>query len=71
MAKIIENHEGRRMIRLSTDDVLTVVSLYQQQLYKLQQMIDDGEAEQAAPPRSQKVRKELDGFQFYLPEDPQ
>jgi hypothetical protein len=72
MAKIIENHEGRRMIRLSTDDVLTVVSLYQQQLYQLQQMIDEGEtAMENAPPKSQKVRKELDGFQFYLPEDPQ
>ena len=67
MAKIIENHEGRRMIRLSTDDVLTVVSLYQQQLYKLQQMIDDAENEASEKP--QKVRKELDGLQFYLPED--
>ena len=66
MARIIENHEGRRMIRLSTDDVLTVVSLYQQQLYKLQQMIDDDQP----PVGSTKVRKELDGFQFYLPEDP-
>lgn len=30
MAKIIENPHGRRMIRLSVDDVFTVVSQYQQ-----------------------------------------
>lgn len=30
MAKIIENHFGRRMIRLSSDDVLMIVQQYQQ-----------------------------------------
>ena len=58
MAKIVENHQGRRMIRLSTDDVLTVVSLYQQQLYDLQAR--DFNA----------TKSKLDTFQFYLPEEP-
>lgn len=30
MAKIIENHIGRRMIRLSSDDIIMVVQQYQQ-----------------------------------------
>ncbi len=30
MAKIIENHIGRRMIRLSSDDILMVVQQYQE-----------------------------------------
>jgi hypothetical protein len=57
MARIIENHEGRRMIRLTSDDVLTVVSLYQQQLYDLRER--DYEA----------VRTKLNSHYFYLPED--
>ena len=58
MARIIENHEGRRMIRLSAEDVLTVVSLYQQQLYHLQSR------------EYQDVHKHLRQYDFYLPEDP-
>ncbi|MBY0405983.1 MAG: hypothetical protein K2X66_18920 [Cyanobacteria bacterium] len=30
MAKIIENNTGRRLIRLTPEDILSVVSLYQQ-----------------------------------------
>ena len=57
MARIIENHEGRRMVRLTVDDVLTVVSLYQQQLYDLRERDTEG------------VRRKLaEGF-IYLPED--
>lgn len=58
MAKIVENPEGRRMIRLSPDDVLTVVSLYQQQVYDLHSRACD------------EVRTRLKDFQFYLPEEP-
>jgi len=58
MARIVENHEGRRMIRLSSDDVLTVVSLYQQQMYDVSSRTADS------------VRDKLNMLQFYLPEDP-
>lgn len=30
MAKIVDNPNGRRMIRLSVDDILMIVSMYQQ-----------------------------------------
>ncbi|MCE3236750.1 MAG: hypothetical protein K0Q50_2941, partial [Vampirovibrio sp.] len=42
MARIIENHEGRRMIRLTPDDVLTVVSLYQQHIYDMRERDYEG-----------------------------
>lgn len=57
MAQIIENQEGRRMIRLSPDDVLTVVSLYQQQVYGLEQQSYEG------------IRTRLQQGQIYLPEE--
>lgn len=57
MAQIIENHEGRRMIRLTPDDILTVVSLYQQQIYDLQHRNYEG------------IRNRLQEGQIYLPED--
>jgi hypothetical protein len=57
MAQIVENHEGRRMIRLTPDDVLTVVSLYQQHLYGIEQRDYEG------------VRSRLKEGLFYLPED--
>ena len=57
MAQIIENHEGRRMIRLTPDDVLTVVSLYQQQIYDLQYRNYEG------------IRNRLQEGMIYLPED--
>ncbi|MGE0201686.1 MAG: hypothetical protein AB7P76_12050 [Candidatus Melainabacteria bacterium] len=58
MARIMENNQGRRMIRLSAEDVLMVVSLYQQQLYSLQQQTYD-----------EKYDK-LKALELYLPEDP-
>lgn len=33
MAKIIENEQGRRLIRLTPDDILMVVGLYQKQCH--------------------------------------
>ena len=41
MAKLVESAQGRRMISLSTEDVLTVVSLYQQHLLELQSLLHD------------------------------
>jgi hypothetical protein len=57
MARIIENHEGRRMIRLTPDDVLTIVSLYQQQLYGMEHRDYEG------------IRSRLRDGYYYLPED--
>jgi hypothetical protein len=57
MARIIENHEGRRMIRLTPDDVLTVVSLYQQHIYDMRERDYEG------------LRAKLNQGYFYLPED--
>lgn len=57
MARIVENHNGRRMIRLTPDDVLTVVSLYQQQMYAVQSRDYEG------------VREKLQHADVYLPED--
>jgi hypothetical protein len=57
MAQIIENQAGRRMIRLSPDDVLTVVSHYQQQLYGVAQRDYEG------------VRSRLKQELLYLPEE--
>ena len=57
MARIIENHEGRRMIRLTAEDVLLVVSQYQQQLYGLENRDYEG------------VRRRLTENHVYLPED--
>lgn len=57
MARIMENPNGRRMIRLSPEDVLTVVSLYQQHLYAVQQRDYNG------------IRTRLEQADIYLPED--
>lgn len=57
MARIVENHGGRRMIRLTPEDVLTVVSLYQQQLYGLENRDYEG------------IRSRLQEAHVYLPED--
>lgn len=57
MARIVDNQDGRRMIRLTTDDVLTVVSLYQQHLYEVQNRNHDG------------IRRKLAEMNVYLPED--
>jgi hypothetical protein len=57
MAQIIDNSTGRRMIKLSTDDILMIVSLYQQKCNCRNFTYDE-------------VRKALNTGQFYLPEDP-
>lgn len=57
MARILDNPNGRRMIRLSPEDVLSVVSLYQQQLYGLEQR------------DYQAIQSRLRQSEFYLPED--
>ncbi len=56
MANIIENLYGRRTIKMSTDDVITIVREYQNAVkgcktYAL-------------------MREKLDAKNFYLPEDP-
>ena len=56
MAKIIDNPLGRRMIKLSTDDILTIVSIYQQQCNCRDYTHDE-------------VRQVIDANRFYLPED--
>ena len=56
MARIIDNSSGRRMIRLSIDDILMIVSMYQQKCNCRDYTYDE-------------VRKALSIGQFYLPED--
>lgn len=56
MAKIIENSHGRRMIRLSIDDVFMVIGQYQQ--LSASRILEEPDA-----------RKLLAKNFFYLPED--
>ena len=56
MARIIDNTQGRRMIKLSTDDILMIVSLYHQKCNCKNYTYDE-------------VRNALSAGQFYLPED--
>lgn len=56
MAQIIDNLHGRKMIKLSADDVLMIVSLYQQRCNCKDYSYDE-------------VRKALGNGRFYLPED--
>lgn len=55
MAEIVENLHGRRMIRMSTDDVITVIKEYQNAVCGITAYSD--------------VRSILDEKDFYLPED--
>ena len=55
MATIIENIHGRRLIRVSTDDVISIVKEYQQKAW------DSCSYEE--------TRKKLDKSEIYLPED--
>ncbi|MBY0449550.1 MAG: hypothetical protein K2X01_02855 [Cyanobacteria bacterium] len=59
MAKILENTHGRRQVRLSADDILSVVTYYQS--------ICRG----AAPglPVYQQVREVLSQYPYSLPEE--
>lgn len=56
MALVIDNPAGRRMIKLSTDDVLTIVSLYQQKC-------------NCKGFTYEEVRDALKSSEIYLPED--
>lgn len=55
MAAIIENMHGRRLIRISTDDVISIVKEYQNY---------------ACTSNSyQETREKLDKAEIYIPED--
>ena len=56
MAYVVENPNGRRMVRLSVDDVLTIVAMYQQKCNCRDLTYDE-------------VREELNKSSIYLPED--
>ncbi len=56
MAYVVENPCGRRMVRLSVDDVLTVVAMYQQRCNCRDYTYEE-------------VRQELEKQNIYLPED--
>jgi hypothetical protein len=55
MAKIIENKRGRRMVRVSTDDVIMIVREYQNIVLN----IKDYET----------IREQLNKREIYLPEE--
>jgi hypothetical protein len=55
MATIIENIHGRRLIRLTTDDVISLVKEYQNIFIETSSY--------------EELRKKLDTQNFYLPED--
>lgn len=55
MAKIIENPKGRRMVIVSTDDVINIVREYQSISYNLSSYGD--------------IRGALDEHTLYLPEE--
>lgn len=55
MAKIIENENGRRCIRLNPNDVINIVREYQNISAGVQDYND--------------LRKKLNEFELYLPED--
>jgi hypothetical protein len=56
MAQIIDNPNGRRMIKLTIDDILMIVSMYQQKCNCKNYTYDE-------------VRMALSSGRFYLPED--
>lgn len=56
MAKIIDNYQGRRMIRLSVDDVVMIIGQYQQLCAS--KILEEPDA-----------RRLLSKNFFYLPED--
>ncbi len=55
MAFIIENNNGRRSIRLNTDDIINIVREYQNITYGSYDYYE--------------IRKKLDNFDLFLPED--
>ena len=55
MAKIIENLHGRRMIRISTDDLISLVKEYQSAACESESYYE--------------LREKIDGKDLYIPED--
>ena len=55
MAEIIENMNGRRLIRVSTDDIISLVREYQQYACESSSY--------------REIREKLDKKDIYLPED--
>lgn len=55
MAKIIDNIHGRRLIRLSTDDIISIVKEYQTIVCNTQNY--------------ETIRKILNNKDLYIPED--
>lgn len=55
MAQIIENKKGRRMVKVSTNDIISIVREYQQTI-KNANSYDE-------------IRRLLNNTQIYLPED--
>lgn len=55
MATIVENLNGRRIIRVSTDDVISLVKEYQNIVCNTQSYDE--------------IRQKLDKTLFYIPED--
>lgn len=56
MAYVVENPNGRRMVRLSVDDILTIISMYQQKFNCRNYSYEE-------------IRHELAKHLVYLPED--
>jgi len=56
MAQIINNVSGRRLIKLSVDDILMIVSLYQEKC-------------SCKNYTQEEIRRSLSGQDFYLPEE--
>ncbi len=56
MANIIENLYGRRVIKMSTDDVISIVREYQNTA--------------GTHSSYNELREKLDSHEFYIPEDP-
>lgn len=57
MAKIVNNTSGRRMIRLTAEDILTVVTVYRQQF------------NMHSPLCYEDLKAKLNQQQLYLPEE--
>lgn len=55
MAKIIENNLGRRTVKLSTDDVISIIQEYQN-------ITKNSES-------YKEIREKLNSFQFLIPEE--
>lgn len=58
MAKILENNQGRRIIRLSAEDIMAVVGQYQEQCKS-----------QQGPLTYDSLKSMMDAFPVYLPEE--